>query len=1242
MPQAIPLAIGAGVAAAGAAGAAAAVASTGLFLGIGVWGWAAISVGLTVLGSVAQMMLQPTPPKPQMAEGDVSLKQAIPPRVRVYGRQRMGGAFLYYDSTPDGDLKTLICHAAHEVDAYEEDWLNDERVQLDPDGQVLDDPWWQGNDDPIFGDPGEGHSTVTILHYLGAPTQTIDSFDERWTPAHRGQGLNCTYVKYSDLKDEDQIKVFPQGPPPYRVVLRGAKVFDPRNGAQAPTVEASFTWSDNFALVILDFLTRTESGVPVGFGISFGRINLASFAAAADICDQSIGLKAGGVERRWRSWGAYELTENRKDVLQDLLDGCGGRLTQGPDGTIGLVVGAGRLNGLDIDGMPAPEVTIDSDQLFGWELSNGKTALERINEVRATYVSQIWNWAETEAGIQLDQDGIDRNGTESSQIKLRFVPAESQAQRCAREILRRGSPTWIGKVRTTLAGLDAWGERFIRLQIDELGIDDIFEVEGISLDRETMMVEIEVTSYDDWWDWIPASDEADPATPPPDLDEDDSIPIPQNVVVAIEHRQINGNTVVAVGVISWDAPARSVFTGRAVYRPVTDPPQPWQPLPVAQEANSVKTDPLIDGQGYEARVRFISPRGAGGDWSPAATFTAIADPVAPDQPLLFGGTIVGATVELHATAANNPNIAAIRFWRDIDAVFAGAVDLSGPVYTTPNSVANYVDTPGPGEFFYFATAENWSGLRSAAVGPAGPFDFEPTVPVITSPVSPFLTNDSTPSYSGSGQNGTEIRLFEGPTLKGTANVVGGAWSITSAPMADGTRNISAKAAAGPLLSASSNVIVTTVDTVVSAPIISTSSPLTTTDTTPDISGTSEPNAAITIYRGGVTVAGSTTADGAGNWTATLTVLAIGSYSITAVQTDPAGNTSGPSLTLTLNIQPAAPAISTASGSTYDTTPTIAGTSTASATIKLYDDGILSTSFAATGAGTWSGPTGVLATGANVITATQTVAGVESDPSAGITLTVTALDADAAAYIAAMTVEPSSIRMGLINDLVVALKAAGIWSKLDCLYLLAAHDAQAARLNLKGPSSFALAATNTPVYTVDQGYKGTGLGSTVGGYLAGGFNPSTAGGGYALNSAHLGIYIRTANTATLASQAGDIGTTGAAIYSRHPTAGTISTLLNDGTTSNTAGGTPNGLGHFVTSRTANTGYAKYHQGAVQTASGVVSTAVPNFIFSILRSGAASYSDAEVCAAHWGSGLTAAEVTSLYNALHTYLQGVGAVA
>lgn len=783
MAFSIPLLLAAGAAGAGVAGAAAAAATTGLFLGIGAWGWAAISVGISILGTVAQTLLSPTPPKPGMAEGDVPIRQAIPPRVRLYGRQRMGGSLLYYDSTSDGDLKNLICHCAHEVDDSteatpnpEEDWLNDERVQLDDGGNVTDDPWWQGDD-----------STVVVKHYLGTPTQVVPSFDPKWTANHKAHGLNCSYVKYADLKDEDQIRVFPSGPPPYRAVFRGAKVFDPRDGSQTAGTESTYKYSDNLALIVLDYLTRTETGVPVGFGVKWSRINIASFATAAAVCDQLIPLKNGGTEKRWRGWGSYQLTEDRKDVLTDLLDGCGGRLTQGPDGTLGLVVGSGQYRATSSDpftvplGVPDAAVTLGQDQLFGWDLTNGKTALDRINEVRATYVSEAWEWQETEAGIQQDQDGIDRNGTESSEIKLRFVPAESQAQRCARETLRRGNPTWTGTVRTTLAGLDAWGERWIRLQIAELSIDQIFEIVTMRLDRETMMVEIDVASYDGWWDWTAADDEKDPAIPPPETDDDDHIPVPTGVHVDIASRLVNSQTFVAVGVIHWDPPPRAVFVARARYRPKTTPESPWQALPVAQDEFQIETGPLADGTLYEAQVRFIAPRGGGGAWSASANFTAVADPIAPPSPvnLIAQANVPTASqVTVSATAPNSPRHAALRFYRNSTATFAGSTLVGGgPFYGAPGETKSFVDNPGVGDWYYFATSGNWSNVEST---PAGPVLAEaaPPAPAITSPTTPSTTNDNRLPISGIGATGATIKLFANAVQVGTGTVVAGNWTVT--------------------------------------------------------------------------------------------------------------------------------------------------------------------------------------------------------------------------------------------------------------------------------------------------------------------------------------------------------------------------------------------------------------------------------------------------------------------------------
>lgn len=1068
--------------------------SSGLLAGIGV--------GLSIVGTLAGVLTAPQPPRPKFADGSQNVKQATPPRVRCYGRYRLGGAYIDYVGD-GGDLKVLLCHCAHEIDAPhggapnpEEHWLNDEVVTVDAGhgGAVLSGGYNK------FRDGSE--SSVYVINYLGSPDQTIAFGADHWQPVppnppqHRARGLAATYIKYSDLKAEQQQEVFPNGPPAYRATLRGAKIFDPRiagtgPGQHNPANEATWTWSDNAALVILDYLTRTENGVPVGFGFSFDQIDLDSFAFAAVVSDQIVARKLADPpypdEKRWRIWGAYELTEDRKTVLADMLDACGGRITQGPDGKLGLAVGAGNTNGATgIVGKPAASVTINDDQILEYDFSAGRAAIERINEVRATYVSQDQNWSEVEAGIQLDQASIDRNGTESSATKLRFVPSEGQAQRIARYTLKRGNPAWSGKIRGTLAPLDAWGERWIRLQMAELDIDQLFEITSMRLDRTTMTVEMEVTSYDGWWDWNAADDEADPAPIPQDDADEPEIPVPgegdeeDGISVTIEHRPVNGQSYVAIGVISWPPPPRSVFVGQARYRmvfPQPDPPAPpvppgpWQQITAEQDTNLVKTDALTDGQGYEAQARFLGPRRTAGDWSASKPFTALADPVAPAPPAALTAQANAPSVgqvTVTAAQANDLRAATLRLYRNGSNTFTGATLLPGmPLFAGPGAVRSVLDAPGAGDWWYFAVSSNWSNVPSTAT--AGVLaEVSPPAPAITNPSVPIGSYDKRPTVAGNGATvGATIKLYASAVQVGTATAAGdGSWSVT--------------------------------------------------------------------------------------------------------------------------------------------------------------------------------PSTDLGTGANPMTATQIVGGNESVASGSVTITVVAIDADAWAVITAMTVRPPFARQTLIKTLVDALKAAGLWTKLDRLFILAAHDSQASLIDWKSHATkLAAAAAGSPsvlpVFTADRGWQGTGSGLTLGGFLTGEFNAAVGSNQMAQDSAHLAVWNHLASSGSGAGTFREAGGGQALIACRNPTA--VLWCMSNAIGADIPAQTGNGTGFYAWSRQSSASYHAYQDtndlGSISRASAAL---VPG-AFHVLRGGS-GYSNAQVAVACWGGGLSGTEITDLRNALRAYLAGVGA--
>jgi len=83
----------------------------------------------------------------------------------------------------------------------------------------------------------------------------------------------------------------------------------------------------------------------------------------------------------------------------------------------------------------------------------------------------------------------------------------------------------------------------------------------------------------------------------------------------------------------------------------------------------------------------------------------------------------------------------------------------------------------------------------------------------------------------------------------------------------------------------------------------------TNDTTATITGTAEANATVTVYVG-ATEAGTTSADGSGNWSFTFDEgdLASGTNSITVTATDAAGNTSQASSALVITLDTGAPTV----------------------------------------------------------------------------------------------------------------------------------------------------------------------------------------------------------------------------------------------------------------------------------------------------------------------------------------------
>jgi hypothetical protein len=216
----------------------------------------------------------------------------------IYGKTKVAGVRVF-DATTGGSNETLhrvLAFTGHEIDSFDQIYLNDELVTLDGSGNVTS--------------PSRYNGYVTIKKHLGSPDQLADSTlvaaVPEWTTAHRLRGIAYLYVQLQFNQD-----VFPNGVPEALAVIKGKKVYDPRTNTTA--------WSDNPALCLRDYITSTTYGL----GESIDNLDDTLFITAANVCDYyNYPTLSGSV--RYNLNGSFTTAAAPYDLMQNLLSAMGG------------------------------------------------------------------------------------------------------------------------------------------------------------------------------------------------------------------------------------------------------------------------------------------------------------------------------------------------------------------------------------------------------------------------------------------------------------------------------------------------------------------------------------------------------------------------------------------------------------------------------------------------------------------------------------------------------------------------------------------------------------------------------------------------------------------------------------------------------------------------------------------------------------------------------------------------------
>src|SRR5690606_14195603 len=219
--------------------------------------------------------------------------------------------------------------------------------------------------------------------------------------------------------------------------------------------------SENTALQILWFL-RERCGVPDD------EIIMESFAAAANVCAETVINPDGSTSARYRSSCVIGADERRTDVLKKLTASCAGNLIR-----------VGGKWSLQVGGYYGPaDFTITEDMVIGTvagaaEVSND----EAINVVRGTFCDPSQSWQDTDyPEVSVAEWLIEDGGESAESLDFKYVTDVYQAQRLASMELRKRRTGGMLKLPMNFAGYNCRPGRVATVSLPSLNISGEFIV----------------------------------------------------------------------------------------------------------------------------------------------------------------------------------------------------------------------------------------------------------------------------------------------------------------------------------------------------------------------------------------------------------------------------------------------------------------------------------------------------------------------------------------------------------------------------------------------------------------------------------------------------------------------------------------------------------------------------------------------------------------------------------------------
>lgn len=392
-----------------------------------------VSIALTLVSTLIQAA---TATKPK--EAGLRTQQQVGGKVPLsflVGTYATAGKLEYVNSwgNAGGVTNSFLTHVVSLSDlpihGVTKIYVNSEGLELGDDDHAT-----QGFPVPACNIDGRDH---LWLEFKDGQQTTANSFltgkfgsdpDQPWEADMVGRGI--AYVTLTARWNRE----FWNGEPRYLMQTEGILLYDPRedttaggSGPQRRDDPETWTFSDNPVVIIYNILIGIRYAGEWVWGmqddIDPSRLPYDTWSTAMDLCDQQIELNAGGSEKRFRAGREISVNETPIDVINDLLTGCTGRMSESA-GIYTILIGA----------TPAAVATFTDASVIvteGTTLEPFPPIDDVINGATATFVApqQAWTPKETRGYYSAPFRAADGGHLRTVGLTLNTIFSGSTAQR---------------------------------------------------------------------------------------------------------------------------------------------------------------------------------------------------------------------------------------------------------------------------------------------------------------------------------------------------------------------------------------------------------------------------------------------------------------------------------------------------------------------------------------------------------------------------------------------------------------------------------------------------------------------------------------------------------------------------------------------------------------------------------------------------------------------------------------------